>query len=93
MHTVSNRKNEAAPMISPRPSKLRLALVMFAPVYLLITGLLYVLMPLTEDWQIWHRTLLIAPLMICSIVFVISPNVQKYLGWFIVKVPENTFDQ
>ncbi|MEW9524848.1 hypothetical protein MRBLRH8O_002689 [Agrobacterium radiobacter] len=80
-------------MISPRPSKLRLALVMFAPVYLLITGLLYVLMPLTEDWQIWHRTLLIAPLMICSIVFVISPNVQKYLGWFIVKVPENTFDQ
>jgi hypothetical protein len=66
---------------------------MFAPVYLLITGLLYVLMPLTEDWQIWHRTLLIAPLMICSIVFVISPNVQKYLGWFIVKVPENTFDQ
>jgi antibiotic biosynthesis monooxygenase (ABM) superfamily enzyme len=73
----------------PHPSRLRLAIVMLIPVYPLITAILYVIMPLTDGWQIWQRTLLIAPLMIFSIIFVIGPNVQKYFGWFIARVPKD----
>lgn len=66
-------------------SKPRLALAMFLPVYPLITVLLYVLMPLTEGWSIWQRTLVIAPVMIASIVFVIAPLVQRHCAGFILK--------
>ncbi|EUC00724.1 hypothetical protein PMI07_004010 [Rhizobium sp. CF080] len=69
------------------PSKARLAIVMILAVYPLITTLLYILTPLTEGWAVWHRTILIAPIMVLSIVFVIAPAIQKYLGWFVVRMP------
>lgn len=65
-------------------SKPRLALAMLLPVYPLITLLLYVVMPLTEGWTIWQRTLVIAPVMISSIVFVIAPLVQRHFAGFIL---------
>lgn len=84
----TNLERKALLTMHPRPSKLRLALAMFLPVYLLITALLYVLIPLTEGWEIWHRTLLIAPLMISSIIFLIGPTIQKHLSWFIMRLPK-----
>lgn len=66
-----------------RISKPRLALAMLLPVYPFITVLLYILAPLTADWTIWQRTLLIAPIMVTSIVFVIAPLVQKVCVNFI----------
>lgn len=72
------------------PSKARLALVMILAVYPLITVLLYILAPLTEGWAVWHRTILIAPIMVLSIVFVVSPAIQKYFGWFVARMPSPT---
>ncbi|WP_254701417.1 hypothetical protein [Neorhizobium galegae] len=72
------------------PSKVRLAIVMILAVYPLITMLLYILAPLTEGWAVWHRTILIAPIMVLSIVFVVSPAIQKYLGWFVARMPSPT---
>lgn len=69
------------------PSKARLAIVMIFAVYPLITTLLYILTPLTEGWAVWHRTILIAPIMVLSIVFVIAPVIHKYLGWFVARMP------
>ena len=75
--------NPSAPI--RRLSKPHLALAMLLPVYPLITVLLYVVMPLTEGWAIWQRTLLIAPVMIASIVFFVAPMVQKHFAGFIMR--------
>lgn len=65
---------------SVRLSKARLTVVMVFAVYPLVTALLYVLGPITSDWQIWHRTLILTPVTVASIIFVITPMVNKYLG-------------
>lgn len=79
----------AAPVgvIKPNPSKVRLALVMLIAVYPLITALLYIVLPLTEGWSTWARTLVLAPLMVGSIVSFIAPRIQRHLGWFIARMP------
>jgi antibiotic biosynthesis monooxygenase (ABM) superfamily enzyme len=76
-------------MTPPSPirklSKLHLALAMLLPVYPLITAILYIVLPLTEGWTIWQRTALIAPVMVFSMVFVVSPMVQKHFSNFILR--------
>lgn len=79
------RAQASAP--TPSPSKLRLASLLVIAVYPLITVLLYVVMPLTEGWAIWQRTLVVAPLMVIAVVFGISPAIQKHFGWFVVRMP------
>jgi antibiotic biosynthesis monooxygenase (ABM) superfamily enzyme len=76
-----------SPAPRPNPSKLRFALLMVVAVYPIITLLLYVVMPLTASWAIWHRTLVIAPIMVFSIVFIVSPTVNRHLGWFVAGLP------
>lgn len=71
----------------PNPSKLRLALLMVVAVYPIITALLYVVMPLTQGWDIWQRTLILAPVMVCAIVFYVAPTIQAHLGWFVARMP------
>lgn len=60
---------------------------MLIAVYPLITALLYIVLPLTEGWPTWARTLVLAPLMVGSIVFFIAPRIQRHLGWFIARMP------
>ncbi|MCX8995630.1 hypothetical protein NOF55_00740 [Rhizobiaceae bacterium BDR2-2] len=67
-------------------SKTRLALAMLLPVYPLITALLYIVLPLTEGWATWQRTLLMAPVMVACIVFIVAPMVQKHFAGFIMRV-------
>jgi antibiotic biosynthesis monooxygenase (ABM) superfamily enzyme len=76
-----------SPAPRPNPSKLKFALLMIVAVYPIITLLLYVVMPLTASWAIWQRTLLIAPVMVLSIVFLVSPTVNRHFGWFIAGLP------
>jgi antibiotic biosynthesis monooxygenase (ABM) superfamily enzyme len=63
--------------------KTRMALLMIVGVYPIITAYLYVLMPLTDGWQMWQRTILLVPLMVATIVFGLIPTIQKHFGWFI----------
>ncbi len=68
-----------------RFSRSRFALLVLAGVYPLITTLLYVLAPLTEDWTIWQRTLVIAPIMVVAMVFGLIPTLQRrFAGWLTV---------
>ena len=76
-----------SPAPRPAPSKLRFALLLVVAVYPLITALLYAVMPLTTNWQTWQRTLVIAPIMVFSIVFFVSPMVNHHFGWFIAGLP------
>lgn len=68
-----------------RLSRLRLALATLLPVYPFITVLLYAVMPLTEGWTIWQRSLLIAPIMVFAMIFVLGPFVQKRFARFIMR--------
>jgi antibiotic biosynthesis monooxygenase (ABM) superfamily enzyme len=68
---------------APRFSRPRFALLVLLGVYPLITAILYVIFPLTEDWPIWQRTLVVAPLMVSIMIWGLIPGVQKTFGKFL----------
>lgn len=69
------------------PSRPRLALLMLIAVYPLITAVLYAVAPLTEGWEIWQRSLLIAPIMVGAIVFAIAPMINRRFAAFLARQP------
>ena len=71
----------------PNPSKFRLALLMLLAIYPIVTALLYIVMPLTEGWSTWQRTMILAPVMVSLIVFCIAPTIHKCFGWFVTRTP------
>jgi EmrB/QacA subfamily drug resistance transporter len=64
-------------------SRPRFALLVLLGVYPVITALLYFVVPLTGEWALWQRTLLIAPMMVASIIWGVIPAVQKQFRVFI----------
>lgn len=64
-------------------SRLRFAVAVLIGVYPVITGLLYVVLPLTEVWAIWERTLVIAPIMVTVMVFGLIPAIQRRLAFWL----------
>ncbi|EBV3599827.1 hypothetical protein DOI34_25005 [Salmonella enterica subsp. enterica serovar Virchow] len=64
-------------------SRPRFALLVLLGVYPLVTGLLYLVMPLTEGWTIWQRTLVIAPVMVVSMIWGLIPQVQSRFRTFL----------
>ncbi|MER9851459.1 hypothetical protein NKJ55_29940 [Mesorhizobium sp. M0106] len=66
-----------------RFSRLRFAVLVLLGVYPLITAILYVVFPLTQEWQIWQRTLVIAPLMVSIMIWGLIPGVQRAFRGFI----------
>ena len=64
-------------------SKLRMALVMTLAVYPVVTLYLYVLMPLTQGWDIWQRSLVLVPFMATTIVLLVVPFIGRHFGGFI----------
>lgn len=66
-----------------RFSRPRFALLVLAGAYPLITGILYVVLPLTEDWPIWQRTLVVAPVVVAIMIRGLIPGVQKAFARFI----------
>jgi len=66
-----------------RFSRPRFALLVLAGVYPLITAILYLISPLTEDWQTWQRTPVIAPVMVSIMIWGLIPGVQKMFRRFL----------
>ncbi|MFH1796517.1 MAG: hypothetical protein ABIK36_20710 [Pseudomonadota bacterium] len=66
-----------------RFSRPRFAFLILLGVYPLITGLLYLIFPLTEGWTIWQRTLILVPIMVASMVWGLIPTVQRRFHAFI----------
>lgn len=56
---------------------------MLLGVYPLITAILYVVFPLTQEWQIWQHTLVIAPLMVSIMIWGLIPGVQRMFRGFL----------
>lgn len=87
--SASAASNTATPVAPrrPNPSKVRMAALMLVAVYPIITLYLYLIMPLTEGWALWQRTLVLVPLMVGTIVFFVAPAIQKHFGWFVARMP------
>ena len=73
----------ASTVSATRFSRPRFALLVLIGVYPLITALLYVVMPLTDGWTIWQRTLVIAPLMVAVMIWGLIPGVQSTFRRFL----------
>ena len=71
----------------PFSARLRLTALMTVFVYPIVTLYLYVLMPLTPDWDIWQRSLILVPLMAATIVLVLVPFINRRFGAFIAGRP------
>lgn len=63
-----------------KASRLTFCILVFAAVYPLVTGLAYVAQDATQDWEIWQRHLIVVPIIVCAMVFVIIPNIQRLLA-------------
>jgi antibiotic biosynthesis monooxygenase (ABM) superfamily enzyme len=61
----------------------RFALLVLLGVYPLITALLYLVLPLTEGWTIWQRTLIITPMMVVLMIWGLIPILQKRFSRFL----------
>lgn len=66
-----------------RFSRPRFALLVLFGVYPLLTALLYLVVPLTHDWTIWQRSLLVAPVMVVIIIWGVIPTIHKLFRDFI----------
>lgn len=67
----------------PLSARLRLTLLMTLAVYPVVTLYLYALMPLTQGWDIWQRSVILVPMMSATIVLVVVPFINKRFGAFI----------
>lgn len=84
MSTTTTFRNEAAaPAVATRFSRPRFAALVLLGVYPIITALLYAVMPLTDGWALWQRTLLIAPIMVGLMIWGLIPTVHKRFGRFL----------
>ncbi|MFI0396566.1 hypothetical protein [Paracoccus jiaweipingae] len=63
----------------PQPSRRRLAVLVFAFVYPLVTLLLMVLTPLTAGWPLALRTLILVPVVVVAMIWLIIPLIHSRL--------------
>jgi len=52
-------------------------------VYPLITGLLYLILPLTDGWALWQRTMILVPIMVVAMTWGLIPAVQRLFRNFL----------
>lgn len=71
------------PASPTRFSRARFALVLMFGIYPLITGLLYLVLPLTEGWALWLRTIIIVPIMVVVMTWGLIPAMQKLFRRFL----------
>ncbi|MDR3372195.1 MAG: hypothetical protein P4L98_00560 [Ancalomicrobiaceae bacterium] len=68
---------------TPANSRLRLTLCLMLGAYPLITLILTLIGPLTASWPLVARTALVAPLMVFSMVYLITPAAHRLAGAWI----------
>ena len=59
------------------PLRHRMAALVLVGVYPIITGILYTIGPLTAGWEVWQRTLVLAPIMALVMVYGLIPFIQQ----------------
>jgi antibiotic biosynthesis monooxygenase (ABM) superfamily enzyme len=84
MTTATATATPAAKPAGPSAAaRARLATLVLIAVYPLITAIIYAVAPFTEDWPVWERNFVIAPLMVIAMIYFVIPTIQKRFGKFI----------
>ncbi|MEQ1900711.1 MAG: hypothetical protein ABL866_08250 [Devosia sp.] len=83
MNTISPAIN-SAPAKPAMPDRNRMALLVLIGVYPIVTGLLYLIGPLTTGWDVWQRTLVLAPMMVVLMIYGLIPFIQTRLRGFLM---------
>lgn len=65
------------------PARMRFALCVMVGAYPLITAILIALAPVTGDWPVALRTLVVVPLMVSGMVYGVIPLVHRWAGRWI----------
>lgn len=81
--TASFNTDPASAAKPAMPNRNRMALLVLIGVYPIITAILYLVGPLTAGWQVWQRTLVLAPLMVVVMVYGLIPVIQARFRSFL----------
>jgi len=69
-------------MSDPRFSRVRFTIAAVLAAYPLVTALLYLVLPLTPEWPLWQKSLLIVPVVVSTMIWLLIPRIQRHLkGW------------
>ena len=69
-------------MSDPRFSRIRFTIAAVLAAYPLVTALLYLVLPLTPEWPLWQKSLLIVPVVVSTMIWLLIPRIQRHLkGW------------
>lgn len=77
---ASAADSPAAVPVRAAPRRHRLAVFVFLGVYPLVTAMIYLVGALTPGWQIWHRTLVMVPIIVTAMIWIIIPLIHRRLG-------------
>lgn len=72
----------------PRPSRPRLTLLVGIRVWSIITALLYLIRPISQDWPVWLTTLALTPAMVVIMVWGLLPAIHRYFGRFLMRASQ-----
>ncbi len=69
-------------MSDPRFSRVRFTVAVMLAAYPVVTMLLYLVVPLTPEWALWQKSLVIVPLVVSAMIWLLIPRIQRHLrGW------------
>ena len=69
-------------MSDPRFSRVRFTIAAVLAAYPLVTALLYLVLPLTPEWPLWQKSMLIVPVVVSTMIWLLIPRIQRHLkGW------------
>jgi antibiotic biosynthesis monooxygenase (ABM) superfamily enzyme len=66
-------------MSDPRFSRVRFTIAAVLAAYPLVTALLYLILPLTPEWALWQKSLVIVPLVVSTMIWLLIPRIQRHL--------------
>ena len=67
-------------------NKHKLAFLVLLFVYPVITAILYGMVALTTGWEVWERTLVLAPLMVGLMVYILIPFITTRFKGYLMGV-------
>lgn len=67
------------PMTELRFSRVRFTIAAVLAAYPVVTALLYLVLPLTPEWPLWQKSLLIVPVVVSTMIWLLIPRIHRHL--------------
>ncbi|HEY9213907.1 MAG TPA: hypothetical protein VIQ29_13795 [Ancylobacter sp.] len=66
-------------MTELRFSRVRFTIAAVLAAYPVVTALLYLILPLTPEWPLWQKSLLIVPVVVSTMIWLLIPRIHRHL--------------